>query len=152
MFTESEKRELVKMDKSKKADSNFVLKCTKFLYKDNLHIVQNRTVKRKRNDEKMVMTPAKRDAIAAAMQFRCDSIGEDVDNKRFTDGAVNRHISNAIQNIARAQKSKKVLSEDSDDDIDETIETDFEYEEDIFHEYVDENGYIVQEIVVQSDI
>lgn len=146
VFTEDEKSAIMFLGKEKSLDSTFVLKCVRFLYKNDLNVLRARTVVKSR-DGKQPMTPKKRNIISSAFGCRMEKYKDqmsDVElNLRWNDKAIVDHIQNGIQNTVKyLNKASEVEAPVAIDDNRTEIET----------FYVDADGNIYEcDPLIQSD-
>lgn len=145
MFSSEEQEQLLLIGAEPRADNSFIRICVEMLYKDDLHRLSSKCVKKSTKSVKDPMTPEKLTVIRSAMHYRHKRIstsGEEATDltERFTEATINRKISAALSNITKTLKNRQQRLPKSD--LAEIAQTDSFIE----HTYVDQNGLTVTEM------
>lgn len=150
MFTAREKRELSLLSLNKRQDATFLRRCLEILYKEDIHVLRSKCVKRglqtSDGQPKRPITPEKMDAIFSQYKERLvqqmDRLGAEEFAARMNDNLIKQSLSKAIHNINKRSASLQDTQE-NDSNATTAISTEsVNYEDD----YADASQFEMYEV------
>lgn len=113
MFSKRDKQELSLLSLSKSKDATFLRRCLEMLYKENIHVLRGKCVKRglrtSEHQPKRPITPEKMDANYSEYKERLIQQKDRLDANEFAarmnDNLIKQSLSKAIHNINKRSAS-----------------------------------------------